>query len=190
ALHLAEAGVKVVAVADQYGAVHRPKGLDIEALQQHVADTGSVTGFAGADPLEAQALLELEVDLLVPAAVEGVLNESNAHRIRAGIIVEGANGPTTAAADAVFEQAGKLVVPDILANAGGVIVSYFEWVQGSNAYWWSAQEVDERLEARMLAAWDGVTATAAGRGLSLREAATVTAVQKVAEAHQIRGLYP
>jgi glutamate dehydrogenase (NAD(P)+) len=119
-----------------------------------------------------------------------VLNESNAHRIRAGVIVEGANGPTTAAADRVFSQAGKLVVPDILANAGGVVVSYFEWVQGSNAYWWSAKEVDERLEQRMLQAWDGVTATAGARGLSLREAATVTAVQKVAEAHQIRGLYP
>jgi glutamate dehydrogenase (NAD(P)+) len=170
--------------------VHNGAGLDIDALQQHVAHTGSVTGFARAEPLQAQELLELEVDLLIPAAVEGVLNESNAHRIRAGVIVEGANGPTTAAADRVFSQAGKLVVPDILANAGGVVVSYFEWVQGSNAYWWSAREVDERLEQRMLQAWDGVTATAGARGLSLREAATVTAVQKVAEAHQIRGLYP
>jgi len=190
ALYLAEAGVKVTAVADQYGAVHNAGGLDIPALQEHVAGTGSVVDFAGADPLPAGDLLELDVDLLVPAAVEGVLNEANAHRIQARIIVEGANGPTTAAADKVFEQAGKLVVPDILANAGGVVVSYFEWVQGSNAYWWSAQEVDERLEARMLQAWDGVTATAAERGLSLREAATVTAVQRVAEAHQIRGLYP
>lgn len=190
ALYLAEAGVKVTAVADQYGAVHNGSGLDIPALQGHVAATGSVTGFAGADPLEAADLLELDVDLLVPAAVEGVLNESNAHRIKAGIIVEGANGPTTAAADRVFAEAGKLVVPDILANAGGVVVSYFEWVQGSNAYWWSAREVDERLEARMLQAWESVVAAAKARGLSLREAATVTAVQKVAEAHQIRGLYP
>jgi glutamate dehydrogenase (NAD(P)+) len=187
---LAEAGVKVTAVADQYGAVHNSAGLDIEALQKHVAATGSVVGFAGAGPLPADELLELEVDLLVPAAVEGVLNESNAHRVKAEIIVEGANGPTTAAADKVFAEAGKLVVPDILANAGGVVVSYFEWVQGSNAYWWSAREVDERLEARMLTAWDGVVATAKARGLSLREAATVTAVQRVAEAHQIRGLYP
>ncbi|MCG2621086.1 Glu/Leu/Phe/Val dehydrogenase [Arthrobacter sp. I2-34] len=190
ALFLAEAGVKVTAVADQYGAVHHAQGLDIDALQQHVAATGSVVGFAGADPLDAAELLELEVDLLVPAAVEGVLTEANAHRIKADVIVEGANGPTTAAADRVFAEAGKLVVPDILANAGGVVVSYFEWVQGSNAYWWSAKEVEERLEARMLQAWDGVVDTAKARGLSLREAATVTAVQKVAEAHQIRGLYP
>jgi glutamate dehydrogenase (NAD(P)+) len=149
-----------------------------------------VVGFAGGEALNAELLLELEVDLLVPAAVEGVLNETNAHRVQAGVIVEGANGPTTAAADKVFTEAGKLVVPDILANAGGVVVSYFEWVQGSNAYWWSAREVDDRLEQRMLQAWDGVVETASRRGLSLREAATVTAVQKVAEAHQIRGLYP
>ncbi|MFD1212886.1 Glu/Leu/Phe/Val dehydrogenase [Arthrobacter sp. GCM10027362] len=186
---LAEAGVAVVAVADQYGAVHNSAGLDIPGLEAHTAATGSVVGFAGAEAL-AEELLELDVDLLVPAAVEGVLNESNAHRIKAEVIVEGANGPTTAAADKVFAAAGKLVVPDILANAGGVVVSYFEWVQGSNAYWWSAAEVEDRLKARMLAAWDGVTATAAERGLSLREAATVTAVQRVAEAHQIRGLYP
>lgn len=190
ALYLAEAGVAVVAVADQYGAIHNPKGLDIEALQRHVAATGRVAGFESADPLESDLLLELDVDLLVPAAVEGVLNEGNAHRIQADVIVEGANGPTTAAADRVFKAAGKLVVPDILANAGGVVVSYFEWVQGANAYWWTAREVDERLEQRMLQAWSGVVETAHQRGLSLREAATVTAVQKVAEAHQLRGLYP
>jgi glutamate dehydrogenase (NAD(P)+) len=104
--------------------------------------------------------------------------------------VEGANGPTTAAADAVFRENGVLVVPDILANAGGVIVSYFEWVQGNQAYWWTAAEVEERLEQRMLAAWENVLAVAARRGLSLREAATVTAVERVAEAHLTRGLYP
>ncbi|EMY34410.1 glutamate dehydrogenase (NAD(P)+) [Arthrobacter crystallopoietes BAB-32] len=190
ALLLARAGVRVVAVADQYGAVHNNAGLNIEDLQKHLEQTGSVVGFTDAEALDAELLLELDVDLLVPAAVEGVLNESNAHRIKADVIVEGANGPTTAAADKVFTGAGKLVVPDILANAGGVVVSYFEWVQGSNAYWWSAQEVGQRLEHRMLQAWDGVVSTAAKLGLSLREAATVTAVQKVAEAHQLRGLYP
>jgi glutamate dehydrogenase (NAD(P)+) len=190
ALYLAEAGVRVVAVADQYGAVYNGTGLNIPALQHHVAETGTVCGFTGADPLPPEEMLELDVDLLVPAAVEGVLNSTNAHRIKARIIVEGANGPTTATADRVFAQAGKLVVPDILANAGGVVVSYFEWVQGANAYWWSVREVDERLEQRMLQAWEGVVAAARKRGLSLREAATVTAVQKVAEAHKIRGLYP
>ena len=187
---LAQAGVQVVAVGDQYGAIHAAKGLDIPRLTQHVERTGTVTGFAEADPIPAETLLELDVDLLVPAAVEGVLNRENARRVRARVIVEGANGPTTAEADAVFEEAGTLVVPDILANAGGVIVSYFEWVQGNQAYWWSEAEVDERLEKRMLAAWHSLLQTQQKLGHTLRQTATVTAVDKVAKAHRIRGLYP
>lgn len=188
--YLTEAGVKVVAVADQYGAVYARGGLDIKALQAHTAATGSVVGFNRAEPLPAEDLLELEVDLLVPAAVEGVIHGGNAARVRADVVVEGANGPTTAAADVILKERGVLVVPDILANAGGVIVSYFEWVQGNQAYWWTAAEVEERLETRMLQAWHSTVATAAQRGLTLREAATVTAVQRVAEAHLTRGLYP
>jgi glutamate dehydrogenase (NAD(P)+) len=187
---LAEAGVRVVAVSDQYGAVHAAGGLDVPALQAHVAATGSVVGFGGGEVLDPPALLELDVDLLVPAAVEGVLHGTNAARVRARIVVEGANGPTTGEADRILDEAGVLVVPDILANAGGVIVSYFEWVQSNQAYWWSRQEVDDRLERRMLQAWDGVLATAGARGLTLREAATVTAVERVADAHLTRGLYP
>jgi len=187
---LAEAGVTVVAVSDQYGAVHAAGGLDLPALQAHVAATGSVVGFGGGEVLDPPALLELDVDLLVPAAVEGVLHGGNAERVRARIVVEGANGPTTGEADRILDEAGVLVVPDILANAGGVIVSYFEWVQSNQAYWWSRQEVDDRLERRMLQAWDGVLATAGARGLTLREAATVTAVERVADAHLTRGLYP
>ncbi|MFF0943406.1 Glu/Leu/Phe/Val dehydrogenase [Kocuria sp. CPCC 205300] len=187
---LAEAGVEVVAVSDQYGAVHRTGGLDVTALQQHVAATGSVVGFGGADPFPADRLLGLDVHLLVPAAVEGVLHAGNAAEVTAEVVVEGANGPTTGAADEILAANGVLVVPDILANAGGVIVSYFEWVQSNQAYWWSAAEVDARLETRMLAAWEKVLAVAAERGLSLREAATVTAVQRVADAHLTRGLYP
>ncbi|MHC5559644.1 Glu/Leu/Phe/Val family dehydrogenase [Kocuria sp.] len=187
---LAEAGVTVVAVSDQYGAVHAAGGLDVPALQAHVAATGSVVGFGGGEVLDPPALLELAVDLLVPAAVEGVLHGGNAERVRARIVVEGANGPTTGEADRILDEAGVLVVPDILANAGGVIVSYFEWVQSNQAYWWSRQEVDDRLERRMLQAWDGVLATAGARGLTLREAATVTAVERVADAHLTRGLYP
>jgi glutamate dehydrogenase (NAD(P)+) len=190
AQYLAEAGVRVVAISDQYGALHHEGGIDVPALQQHVEATGSVVGFAGAEPLAAAELLELDVDLLVPAAVEGVLHAGNAPRVRARIVVEGANGPTTAAADEILTANDVLVVPDILANAGGVIVSYFEWVQSNQAYWWSRQEVDDRLEARMLQAWEGVLATAAARGLTLREAATVTAVERVADAHLTRGLYP
>jgi glutamate dehydrogenase (NAD(P)+) len=187
---LAEAGVAVVAVADQYGAVHAAGGLDIPSLAKHVADTGSVVGFTGAEPLESDILLEMEVDLLVPAAIEGVLHEGNAAGVQAKVIVEGANGPTTAAADAILSDRGVLVVPDILANAGGVIVSYFEWVQSNQAYWWTRQEVDNRLETRMLQAWNGVLGTADSRQISLREAATVTAVERVADSHRTRGLYP
>lgn len=187
---LADAGVKVVAVSDQYGAIHHAGGIDVAALQSHVAVTGTLVGFAGADAMPADQLLALEVDLLVPAAVEGVLHEGNAVDVAAKVIVEGANGPTTGAADRILADRGVLVVPDILANAGGVIVSYFEWVQSNQAYWWSAAEVDEGLERRMLAAWNRLLEVAAARGLTLREAATVTAVERVADAHRLRGLYP
>jgi glutamate dehydrogenase (NAD(P)+) len=187
---LADAGVQIVAISDQYGAVHARNGLDVERLIEHVAVTGTVLGFAEADPIEPDSLLTLDVDLLVPAAVEGVINAANAASVRATVVVEGANGPTTAEADQILRANGVLVVPDILANAGGVIVSYFEWVQGNQAYWWSADEVEERLRVRMLAGWSAVVETSQRLGITLREAATVIAVQRVAEAHQIRGLYP
>ncbi|GLB69038.1 glutamate dehydrogenase [Arthrobacter mangrovi] len=190
AAFLAEAGVKVQAISDQYGAVYAAGGIDVPALAEHVELTGSVVGFAGAEPMDAAALLELDVDLLVPAAVEGVLHAGNAGRVRAKVVVEGANGPTTGEADAILQANGILVVPDILANAGGVIVSYFEWVQGNQAYWWTADEVEDRLARRMLAAWENVLAVSKARRITLREAATVTAVERVAEAHLTRGLYP
>jgi len=191
ALLLSEAGARVVAVSDQYGAVHDPAGLDVPALARHADVAGTVVGFAAAEPMDASDdLLVLDVDLLVPAAVEAVLNADNAHRVRASVIVEGANGPTTPAADAVLQEADVLVVPDILANAGGVIVSYFEWVQANQAYWWSEDDVNERLAERMQAAWDAVVAYAARRDLSLRRAATALAVDTVANAHLARGLYP
>lgn len=187
---LAEAGVRVTAVSDQFGAVANDRGLDIEALIDHVRASGSVTGFAGGDAIDRDAVLTHDVDLLVPAAVEGVLHEGNAADVRASVIVEGANGPTTPAADRVLRERGVLVVPDILANAGGVIVSYFEWVQANQAYWWRADEVESRLEERMLNAWDHVLGYAGARDLSLRTAATALAVERVAEAHKLRGLYP
>ncbi|EMY32452.1 glutamate dehydrogenase (NAD(P)+) [Arthrobacter crystallopoietes BAB-32] len=190
ALFLAEAGVKVQAISDQYGAIYAADGIDVPALAAHVEATGSVVGFGGAEAMDADALLELDVDLLVPAAVEGVLHSGNADRVRAKVVVEGANGPTTAEADPILQANGVLVVPDILANAGGVIVSYFEWVQGNQAYWWTASEVEDRLAQRMLAAWENVLAVSKARGITLREAATVTAVERVAEAHLTRGLYP
>ena len=185
-----EAGLTVVAVSDEYGGVYRESGLDIAKLGAHVDETGSVVGFAGADALEGGELLELAVDLLIPAAVEGVIHEENASRVKAKVIVEGANGPTTPSADAILERRGCIVVPDILANAGGVIVSYFEWVQANQAYWWREDEVESRLEERMIGAWNRVHDYAKERDLSLRGAATTLAVQRVVEAHVIRGLYP
>jgi len=187
---LAEAGVRVVAVSDQYGALHRSDGIDVVALEAHVGREGTVVGFAGADALDADELLALQVDILAPCAIEGVLHAGNAHRVRARIVVEGANGPTTPEADEVLRDRGVLVVPDILANAGGVVVSYFEWAQAHQAYRWTAQEVEERLRARMTETWRLVHRTAERTGRSLRETATVIAVERVADAHRLRGLYP
>ncbi|GAS89277.1 Glu/Leu/Phe/Val family dehydrogenase [Mycolicibacterium brisbanense] len=187
---LFDEGVRVVAVSDQYGAVANVTGLDVPALEDHVAATGSVVGFPGGAEISGADLLESDVDLLVPAAIEGVITAANAHRIRAQVVVEGANGPTTPEADLVLNDAGRLVVPDILANAGGVIVSYFEWVQANQAYWWRADEVESRLAERMLTAWDEVSAHAAKLNLPLRTAATCLAVERVAQAAQLRGLYP
>jgi len=187
---LVEAGLNVVAVSDQYGAIANPDGIDIVALQTHVDATGAVVGFDGAEPLEDALLLEADVDLLVPAAVEGVITAENAPRIRARVIVEGANGPTTPEADRILEADGRLVVPDILANAGGVVVSYFEWVQANQAYWWSEEEIELRLAERMTRAWTDVLAQAERLDRSLRVAATTLAVERVAEAHRMRGLYP
>ncbi|HXH33494.1 MAG TPA: Glu/Leu/Phe/Val dehydrogenase [Plantibacter sp.] len=184
------AGVGVVAISDQYGAVLRREGLDVEALCRHVDDTGSVVGFDGGEPLAGEAVLLLDVDLLVPAAVEGVITADNAEDIRARVIVEGANGPTTGEADRILARRGVLVVPDILANAGGVIVSYFEWVQGNQSYWWSAQDIEDRLRERMLAAWEAVSEAAVELSTTMREAATTLAVRRVYEAHRLRGLYP
>jgi glutamate dehydrogenase (NAD(P)+) len=187
---LAEADVAVVAVSDQYGAIADEAGLDVAALERHVDATGSVVGFAGADEASHDGVLTAEVDLLVPAAVEGVIHAGNADRVRATVIVEGANGPTTAEADVLLQAVDRIVVPDILANAGGVIVSYFEWVQANQAYWWSADEVEARLADRMLSAWDDVSRHAHRLDLPLRTAATCLAVERVAQAHQLRGLYP
>ena len=187
---LAEAGVRVRAVSDLHGAVVNQAGLDIDLLDKHVDAYGSVVGFPGGDTIERALLLELDVDLLVPAAIEGTINGANAANVQARVIVEGANGPTTGDADEILGSRGTLIVPDILANAGGVIVSYFEWVQANQAYWWSAADVEGRLEERMLLAWDGVLEKSRSLGVSLREAATAMAVDRVAQAHIQRGLYP
>jgi len=187
---LADAGVAVRAVSDIDGAIYNPNGIDINALCRHVDTTGSVIGFDGAEPIPGADLLTLDVDVLVPAALEGVLTAENAHDVKARIVVEGANGPTTKAADAILNDRGITMVPDILANSGGVIVSYFEWVQANMAFQWREAEVNSRLKERMTKAWRDVVAFAGDRGLTYREAATVLAVQRVTEAHRLRGLYP
>lgn len=190
AQYLADAGCTVVAVSDLSGGVYSARGLDIARLRTWAAETGGVRDFREADALAHDDLFELDVDVLVPAALEGVITEANAPRIRARLIVEGANGPTTPEADEILAAGGTTVVPDILANAGGVIVSYLEWVQNMQAYSWSSGDVDLKLRDLMLGAYSEVTSLAADRGLTLRQAAHVIGVGRVAEAHQMRGLYP
>ncbi|WP_182111797.1 MULTISPECIES: Glu/Leu/Phe/Val dehydrogenase [unclassified Actinotalea] len=186
----AQGGARVEAVSDQYGGLHRAGGIDVPRLLDHVRETGSVVGFAGADPMDNAHLLTLDVDVLVPAAVEGVITEANADQVKARWVVEGANGPTTAGADRILTERGVVVVPDILANAGGVVVSYFEWVQAQQAYWWTEAEIEHRLAERMLHAYDAVAEVARRERVPLRDAALLIGVQRVAQAHRTRGLYP
>jgi glutamate dehydrogenase (NAD(P)+) len=191
AQYLHDAGCMVVAVSDVKGGVYNPKGLNPAALIKHLrSGADSVVGYPGTDTITNEQLLELDVDVLVPAALEGVIHEENADRIKANFIIEGANGPTTPDADAILEARKAVVVPDILANSGGVAVSYFEWVQDLQAYFWSEDEVNDRLRALMESAYDGVSALAAERGVSLRTAAQMIGVGRVADAHRTRGLYP
>ncbi len=187
---LHDAGTRVTAVSDESGGVFRSDGLDIAALIRHVEKTGNVVGFDGGDPIDNTALLALDVDVLVPAAIEGVLNAETAGQVKARWVVEGANGPTTSEGDRILAERGVIVVPDILANAGGVVVSYFEWVQANQAYWWTEREIEDRLEHRMTTAHRAVAALAQAESISLRDAALTIGVRRVAEAHQIRGLYP
>jgi glutamate dehydrogenase (NAD(P)+) len=187
---LAEHGVRVVAVSDVYGALHHPDGIDVTALEAWVDQTGSIVGFDGATTISGEEVLTAQVDLLVPAAIEGVVHAGNAPDVAARLIVEGANGPLTADADRILAERGVLVVPDILANAGGVVVSYFEWVQANQSYWWTEDEVNERLVDRMQRAWHEVLSYATHHQLTLRLAATCLAVERVNQAHELRGLYP
>jgi glutamate dehydrogenase (NAD(P)+) len=183
-------GCTIVATSDVYGGIYNPRGLNIPALQEHVAMTRSVVGFPGAASISNVELLEQPCDYLVPAAMEGQITAENAERINARVIVEGANGPTTPEADAIMERRGVLVVPDILANSGGVIVSYFEWVQDLQSLFWDEGDINERLERIMVRSVDGVVGLARASRISLRLAALQRAVQRVAEALNIRGIYP
>jgi glutamate dehydrogenase (NAD(P)+) len=191
AQYLHDAGCIVVAVSDVKGGVYSSKGLNPAALLRHLKDgSESVVGYPGTDTITNEELIELDVDVLVPAALEGVIHEGNADRVQAFFVVEGANGPTTPDADAILEDRNVLVVPDVLANAGGVAVSYFEWVQDLQAYFWSEDEVTDRLKQLMERSYAEVSGLAKDRGVSLRTAAQMIGVGRVAEAHRTRGLYP
>lgn len=188
---LAEAGAKVVAISDSHGAVYHPDGLgDIGEIITLRREFGLIPPGHPGEHITNAELLELPVDILVPAAVEGQIHEGNAARIKARIIIEAANGPTTSGGDAILRERGCFVVPDILANAGGVIVSYFEWVQDLQSFFWEEAEVNERLRRIITRAYRDVAAIRDEQGCSMREAAYVLAVRRVVEAIEVRGIFP
>jgi glutamate dehydrogenase (NAD(P)+) len=187
---LHERGARIVAVSDKFDGISNANGLDMRLLTRHVADTGSVVGFAQSTPLSNAELLGLDVDVLIPAAMEGQLTKQNADSVRAKVVAEGANGPTTPDADEILERKGILVIPDILCNAGGVVVSYFEWVQSLQSFFWDENEVRRQMERKLLDNLDVVMRVSNQRKCSLRMAAYIIAVERIMEAIQARGIYP
>ncbi|HEX2058793.1 MAG TPA: Glu/Leu/Phe/Val dehydrogenase [Actinomycetota bacterium] len=187
---LHDAGCRVVAVSDVDGGLYRERGLDPEAINRHKQEAGTVAGFPGADAITNDELLEIDCDVLVPAAIEGVITVKNADRVRAKIVCEAANGPVTFEGDKILNDRGIFVIPDILANSGGVTVSYFEWVQDIQAYFWSEEDVNDRLRQIMEKSFDEVHGLAQAKGLTMRQAAHWIGVGRVAEAHLTRGLFP
>jgi glutamate dehydrogenase (NAD(P)+) len=186
---LTDAGAIVVAVSDKSGGVYNAKGLDVEALQAWVRENRFLSGYPKGEGISNDQLLTCDCDVLVPAALEGVITSKNAGAIQAKIICEGANGPTTAGADAVLEQKGIFVIPDILANAGGVTVSYFEWVQDRGGYFWDEDTVNNRLERIMKRSFDEVAAMADRHAVNMRVASYMLSIERVAAVHRLRGLY-
>jgi glutamate dehydrogenase (NAD(P)+) len=186
---MAKAGALIVGVSDKTGGVYNPKGVNVAELLEWTRTHGRVAGFANGEPLTNERLLTLECDVLVPAATENVITSKNAPHIKAKIVCEGANGPTTAAADAILEQQGVFVIPDILANAGGVTVSYFEWVQDRGGYFWDEATVNQRLELIMTRSFAEVMAMADRHKVSNRIACYMLAVDRVAAVHRLRGMY-
>ncbi len=183
-------GCVIAGISDYKGGIWNPQGIDIRQLDAHVAESGSVVGFPGCDPLTNEQILEQPCDVLIPAAVGSVLHERNADRVKAQIVAEGANGPTTPEADAIMRDHGVTVIPDILANAGGVVVSYFEWVQGLQYYFWKESEIISRLQELMTRAFARVWQSSQKNGVDLRTAALMEGIRRVADAHVVRGLYP
>jgi len=182
-------GLKVVAVSDKSGGVYNPDGLRIKEVLQHCRQKRFVADYKEAEHITNEQLLTIDCDVLMPAAMENVITSKNARDIKARIICEGANGPTTANADKILEEKGVFVIPDILANAGGVTVSYFEWVQDRGGYFWDEETVNQRLERIMVQSFDEVASMAGRHGLNLRIGAYMLAIERVAAVHRLRGMY-
>ena len=185
-----EAGARIVAVQDHGGTVYQDAGLDVPALLGHVARTGSVAGFAGAEVLADALFWEVDCDILIPAALEQQITAANAGRIKARMVIEGANGPTTPAADDILQERNILVLPDVIANAGGVTVSYFEWVQDFSSFFWSEDEINVRLDKIMVDALKHIWDTADHHKITLRTATFAVACERILTAREGRGLYP
>jgi glutamate dehydrogenase (NAD(P)+) len=186
---LAEQGAIIVGVTDWKGGVYNAKGLDAKALAAHVTQHRTVAGFGGGDILKNDELFGLDVDILIPAALENQITAANAGGIKAKLVVEGANGPTTPEATKALHDRGVFIVPDILANAGGVTTSYFEWVQDRHGYFWSEKEVNMRLEDKMMEAFHAVLQTAQRYTVDMRTAAYIVAINRVATVTKMRGMY-
>ena len=185
-----EAGFKVVAASDSTGGTYDSGGLDPAALERFKADGSRFADYTNGDRISNAELLEMDVDVLAPSAIEGQITGANAERVRAPLIVEGANGPVTPDADEILEARGAVVLPDILANSGGVTVSYFEWVQDLQQFFWTEDEINERLERHVCAAFESVWSLAEREAITLRRAASMVAIGRVAEATRLRGFYP
>ena len=183
------AGFRIVAIVEYDGAVYNPHGLDIASLQRHRKETGSITGFAGGEDMDKTEAMFLECEVLIPAATENVIWSGNADRIRCKILCEGANGPSTPLADVILEEKKVFVIPDILANAGGVTVSYFEWVQDRQGFFWNEELVNQRLKEIMDESFDAIVAYAGKHGVNNRIAAYMVALDRVADAIKLRGIY-
>ncbi len=185
-----EMGCKVIALSDIEGGLYNPKGIDVPKLRQYRKEHGTIIGFSEAEPITNADLIAMPCDVLVPAAMEDQVNRSNAHTVQARMVAEGANGPTTPDADRVLNEKGIIVIPDILCNAGGVVVSYFEWVQDMQQLFWEEEDVNHRLERIMVRSFRDVYETSRQMGVDLRTAALVLGIGRVAEATKTRGLYP
>ena len=186
----ADAGARIIAVQDHGGTIFKEAGLDVPALLEHVASTGSVAGFTQAEVIANDLFWEVDCDILIPAALEQQITSANAGRIKARMVIEGANGPTTPAADDILQDRNVLVVPDVIANAGGVTVSYFEWVQDFSSFFWDEDEINARLVKIMKTAFAAVWQVAQEKRVSLRTATFIVACQRILHTRELRGLYP